>query len=92
MRGFETWMLPYRHKSINILRLHYPGRAGVMCFINAPISFTAVWKVISPWLDDEIRSKVLFVFVPNSSYGGGGVNDVEAASSLCGLFVASMAA
>jgi hypothetical protein len=48
-----------------------------MCFINTPIYFTAVWKVISPWLDDEIRSKVFFV--PNSSYGGGGVNDVEAA-------------
>jgi hypothetical protein len=77
MRGFETWMLPYIHKSINILRLHYPGRAGAMCFINTPIYFTAVWKVISPWLNDEIRSKVFFV--PNSSYGGGGVNDVEAA-------------
>jgi hypothetical protein len=71
MRGFETWMLPYIHKCINILRLQYPGRAGAMCFINVPIYFTTVWKIISPWLDDEIRSKVFFA--PNS------VNDVEMA-------------
>ena len=31
-----------------------------MCFINAPGYFYTVWKIISPWLDDEIRSKVFF--------------------------------
>ena len=60
MRGFEGWMLPYVRRSIDVLRRHYPGRAGAMCFINAPGYFTAVWKVISPWLDDEIRSKTFF--------------------------------
>lgn len=71
MEGFETWMLPYIHRCVNILRLHYPGRAGAMCFINCPSYFTAVWKVISPWLDDEIRSKVFFA--PKT------VNDIEKA-------------
>lgn len=71
LRGFETWMLPYVHKCINILRQQYPGRAGAMCFINVPIYFSTVWRVISPWLDDEIRSKVFFA--PSS------VNDVELA-------------
>ena len=33
MQGFETWMLPYIHRCINILRMHYPGRAGAMCFM-----------------------------------------------------------
>ena len=69
MRGFEAYMLPYIHKCINILRCQYPGRAGAMCFINVPIYFTTVWKIISPWLDDEIRSKVFFA--PR------GVDDVE---------------
>eukprot|EP00984_Skeletonema_dohrnii_P004617 scaffold1634_cov118-Skeletonema_dohrnii-CCMP3373.AAC.15 len=71
MRGFETYMLPHIHKCINILRCQYPGRAGAMCFINVPIYFTTVWKIISPWLDDEIRSKVFFV--------ERGVDDVEKA-------------
>ena len=43
-----------------------------MCFINVPIYFTTVWRVISPWLDDEIRSKVFFA--PKRS-----VYDVESA-------------
>ena len=60
MRGFQSTMLPHIHKCINILRNQYPGRAGAMCFINVPIYFTTVWKIISPWLDDEIRSKVFF--------------------------------
>jgi len=71
MRGFETYMLPHIHKCINILRCQYPGRAGAMCFINVPIYFTTVWKIISPWLDDEIRSKVFFA--------ERGVDDVEKA-------------
>jgi hypothetical protein len=58
--GFETWMLPYIHRNIDLLREHYPGRAGAFCFINAPALFRGVWKLISPWLDDELRSKVHF--------------------------------
>mmetsp|Transcript_15399 Transcript_15399/g.32580 ORF Transcript_15399/g.32580 Transcript_15399/m.32580 type:complete len:313 (-) Transcript_15399:93-1031(-) len=60
MRGFEGWMLPYIHQGVNVLRQHYPGRAGAMCFINVPGYFNTVWKIISPWLDDEIRSKTFF--------------------------------
>ena len=71
MRGFQSNMLPHIHKCINILRNQYPGRAGAMCFINVPIYFTTVWKIISPWLDDEIRSKVFFA--------ERGVDDVEKA-------------
>ena len=71
MRGFQSSMLPHIHKCINILRCQYPGRAGAMCFINVPIYFTTVWKIISPWLDDEIRSKVFFA--------ERGVDDVEKA-------------
>ena len=69
MRGFETWMLPYVRRCVNLLRDHYPGRAGAFCFINAPFVFRGVWKLICPWLDDELRSKVHFA--------PGDVNDVE---------------
>jgi hypothetical protein len=58
--GFETWMLPYIHRNIELLREHYPGRAGAFCFINSPALFRGVWKLISPWLDDELQSKVHF--------------------------------
>jgi hypothetical protein len=44
-----------------------------MCFINCPGYFTAVWRVISPWLDDEIRSKVFFAPAKDC------INDVEKA-------------
>jgi hypothetical protein len=68
--GFETWMLPYIHRNIELLREHYPGRAGAFCFINSPALFRGVWKLISPWLDDELQSKVHFA--------NGNVNTVEA--------------
>mmetsp|Transcript_20681 Transcript_20681/g.32362 ORF Transcript_20681/g.32362 Transcript_20681/m.32362 type:complete len:340 (-) Transcript_20681:337-1356(-) len=71
MRGFSSAMLPHIHKCINILRCQYPGRAGAMCFINVPVYFTTVWKIISPWLDEEIRTKVFFA--------ERGVDDVEKA-------------
>lgn len=60
LRGFETWMLPYVHRCVNLLRMHYPGRAGAFVFINSPVVFRGVWGMISPWLDDELRSKVHF--------------------------------
>ena len=69
LRGFETWMLPYVRRCVNLLREHYPGRAGAFCFINSPVVFRGVWKLIGPWLDDELRSKVHFA--------PGDVDDVE---------------
>ena len=60
LHGFDSWMLSYIHRSVDILRTHYPGRAGAMVFINCPSYFSTVWRVISPWLDEEIKSKVYF--------------------------------
>lgn len=53
--------LPHVRAAINVLRAHYPGRLGVACFINVPGYFYPVWKIISPWLDDEILSKTFFL-------------------------------
>ncbi|KAG6885776.1 hypothetical protein C0993_009881 [Termitomyces sp. T159_Od127] len=36
----------------------YPERMGKFYIINAPWAFSAVWKVIKPWLDDVTVAKV----------------------------------
>ena len=53
--------LPHVRQAINVLRIHYPGRLGIACFINVPGYFHPVWKIISPWLDEEILSKTFFL-------------------------------
>ena len=63
--------LPYIKVAINVLRSHYPGRLGCACFINTPGYFYPVWKIIGPWLDEEIIHKTFFL--PKS------VTDVELA-------------
>ena len=46
---------------VEVLRLHYPGRLGAACFINVPGYFHPVWKIISPWLNEEILEKTFFL-------------------------------
>ena len=64
-------MLPAVREAVGVLRHHYPGRLGAACFINVPGYFHPVWKIISPWLNEEILEKTFFL--PNS------VDDVEKA-------------
>jgi len=71
MRGFKASMLPNVHDCVCVLRNHYPGRAGAMCFINVPGYFHPLWRIISPWLDEEILSKTFFA--------PGSVDDAEKA-------------
>jgi len=61
LHNFRPAMLPYIKASIDILRSHYPSRLGVACFFNVPGYFHPVWKIISPWLDEEIISKTFFL-------------------------------
>jgi len=97
MQGFKATLLPHIKAAIHVLRVHYPGRLGVACFINTPgcamrrrrsaanvslavhalavvsvcdaniilprisADFHPVWKIISPWLDEEIISKTFFL-------------------------------
>ena len=71
MQGFKASMLPHVHDCVNVLRNHYPGRLGCACFINVPGYFHPIWKIISPWLDEEILGKTFFA--PSS------VDDIEKA-------------
>ena len=61
MRGFKATMLPQVKEAVDVLRNHYPGRLGIACFINVPGYFHPIWKIVSPWLDDEIMSKTFFL-------------------------------
>ena len=61
MEGFKPTMLPYIKSAIDVLRTHYPGRLGCACFINVPAYFYPVWRIIGPWLDEEILSKTFFL-------------------------------
>ena len=48
-------------KALPVFQAHYPGRLGAACFINVPGYFHPIWRIISPWLDDEILSKTFFL-------------------------------
>lgn len=61
MQGFRLTMLPHIKAAIHVLRAHYPGRLGCACFFNTPGYFHPAWKIISPWLDEEILSKTFFL-------------------------------
>ena len=61
MRGFTASKLPHVRECINVLRNHYPGRLGAACFINVPGYFYPAWKIISPWLNEEILEKTFFL-------------------------------
>ena len=64
LSGFKVSMLPHVHECVSVLRHHYPGRLGACCFINVPGYFHPAWKIISPWLNEEIIEKTFFL--PNS--------------------------
>ena len=61
MSGFRPATLPHVYDCIEVLRKHYPGRLGCAAFINVPSYFYPAWKIISPWLDEEIMSKTHFL-------------------------------
>jgi len=75
LKGFRASTVPHVVHCVNILRKHYPGRLGIACLIDVPNYFYPFWRVISPYLDEEIMSKVHFL--PSS------VKGTEAAIEWC---------
>ena len=71
LRDFRPSTLPYVRECVEVLRKYYPCRLGAALLINVPSYFYPVWKIISPWLDDEILTKTFFL--PSS------ITDTEAA-------------
>ncbi|KAJ8953830.1 hypothetical protein NQ318_006680 [Aromia moschata] len=44
-----------------LLSRHYPERLGVCLIINSSTLFSSCWAVIKGWLDENTKSKVIFV-------------------------------
>ncbi|KAI9260484.1 CRAL-TRIO domain-containing protein [Phascolomyces articulosus] len=51
---------------LNILGNHYPERLGVAFVVNAPWFFFATFKMISPFMEPETKSKIKFAHPHNN--------------------------
>ncbi|CAM6122155.1 unnamed protein product [Calypogeia fissa] len=47
--------------SAQILQSHYPQRVDKIFMINVPAIFNGIWKVVKPFLNEDIGSRVVFV-------------------------------
>eukprot|EP00898_Chlorokybus_atmophyticus_P007220 jgi/Chlat1/749/Chrsp104S00024 len=43
------------------MELHYPERLGTLWFVNAPIIFWGLWKLVYPFVDKRTRGKIVFL-------------------------------
>ena len=48
-------------KASKITQDYYPEQLGQLCIVNAPWTFTAVWKIVQGWLDEKTRQKIQIV-------------------------------
>mmetsp|Transcript_30503 Transcript_30503/g.58733 ORF Transcript_30503/g.58733 Transcript_30503/m.58733 type:complete len:286 (-) Transcript_30503:241-1098(-) len=47
-------------ETVTILQNHYPERLGKAILINAPTMFSVFWAMVSPFVDNDTKSKMLF--------------------------------
>jgi len=61
MTGFKTSLLvPYVRDGVALCQKHYPCRLGAVVAFNLPSYFPLIWRIVSPWFNDDIRSKIVF--------------------------------
>lgn len=46
--------------AINVFQSYYPETLGHAIVWNAPMVFSAVWKIVKPMLDPVVREKIAF--------------------------------
>lgn len=53
--------LPVAHETLTILSTHYPERLARAYLINAPFLLRCFLKLLSPFMDEVTRNKIVFV-------------------------------
>jgi len=48
-------------RTLDVDQACYPERLKKMYLINAPFTFTAIWSLVSPWIDPHTVSKIRIV-------------------------------
>ncbi|KAK3159941.1 hypothetical protein QOZ80_1BG0053020 [Eleusine coracana subsp. coracana] len=67
LTDFQSWTLgstPLKvtRETVNVLQDCYPERLGLAILYNPPRIFESFWRVVKPFLDQETRKKVKFVY------------------------------
>ena len=44
-----------------VLQQHYPERLGELWFLNAPFIFWGLWRVVSPFIQQNTKDKIKFL-------------------------------
>ena len=62
LRGISVDSLdaPALKSIFELLQAHFPERLARMTFVDAPMMFYAVWRVVCPFIDPVTRQKVAF--------------------------------
>ncbi|XP_057314560.1 uncharacterized protein LOC130655778 [Hydractinia symbiolongicarpus] len=62
LNGFSMRNMDFQYVQtfLQYLKEYYPERLGVAFIINYPFIFYACWKIIKLWLNDVIKSRILF--------------------------------
>ncbi|KAI3684395.1 hypothetical protein L6452_33618 [Arctium lappa] len=59
--GYSNCDIHGYHASLLILQEYYPERLEKLFVVHAPYLFMAIWKLISPFIDEETKKKIVFV-------------------------------
>jgi len=64
--GFSTRLtglsnMQMSKRTLHLLQNHYPERLGMAILLNAPFVFTVFWKLVSPFIDENTKKKVLLL-------------------------------
>ena len=53
-------LIPYVKDGIMLCQKSYPCRLGAVVAYNLPAYFPLVWRIASPWFNEDIKSKIVF--------------------------------
>jgi len=60
MGGFRMPNLPFVRAGVQLCQAQYPCRLGAVVAYNLPAYFPLIWRIASPWFNEDIKSKIVF--------------------------------